>query len=634
MASHPGVCVRFLAPEVRLSKHYNVVMLCEHQRVASDLTLFLTSIDLFCDQVIILDYSGGGDAEKYLNSDKLLAYLEYDGKRVPKEESTNDSYRHLMFRIASLLNVEWGFFIYSNEYFLPQFIETGRKHLEDEQTYAIAYNHILTGSPDKYYISPGSERGAWCEVRLFRLTKVGWDDIDRIGPGHIYTSPILLERRITPEDYPTYGIDMFTETLDVAGIYRDCDQKLDNYARILDGDLGALAHCTLRDLGEYFLSLKPGEIGQVGLYTGDCGSTFLLAQLYLWSKDDRYSHKLEEYWANIQEQIAMGRMGASFCSGLAGFGWLAAYLQQKGLLEIREEYWESLDRILEKQMKQMEETAQYDQMHGMLSVGLYFLKRRRSAPIEYVLEMLSRLAEYDKDEVRWVVTSNNRPPRYDFGLAHGMAGILYFLGRAFAQGVKPELCLRLGNGILAFYRNNESDPDSAGSYYPYSISCKEYRSDHYQPEQSRLAWCYGDTSVLYSIYRYAGLTGNEVWKQSAVNGLRHTVQRRDFQSTRVKDAQFCHGAASLVQIYNRLFRETGEMAFRTGMTYWLKVMLNLGRVPIKTAGSGYLFSVNNTTIGDKAPCDSLLEGSAGVAMTLIALMGEQYMDWDEAFMLS
>lgn len=343
LAAHPDIDIRYLADESQLEEHGQVIMLCEHGWGA-DLDSFFASVDSFCDKLIVWDRTSDPVDEEYFRFGKLIAYIQI---RNGEKECAG---KRIMFDIASLLNVEWSFFIQSNERFVPQFIETTQEHLRDDRTRAVAYDYILTGSEDTYYLPPNSALGAYREIRMFRMKDLQWENTGRIPAMQVHSSSMLLERRITREDYDRYGIDLFTEVWDTKGIYRNCNQQIDNYIRIPDAELRNSVHSTLIFLCEYFLHSEPGESGQIGLYTGDCGTALLLAQMYLWNKDDRYLQKVEQYLEAIETRIATGRILASFCSGLAGFGWLATYLQQKALLQVSPEYWFRLDEILERQM--------------------------------------------------------------------------------------------------------------------------------------------------------------------------------------------------------------------------------------------------------------------------------------------
>ena len=357
-----------------------------------------------------------------------------------------------------------------------------------------------------------------------------------------------------------------------------------------------------------------------------------LAQLYLHTGRKVYFHKMNDYLDRILEHIAGQQdISPTFCDGLAGFGWLVSYLAEKDLIEADQSYFDLFDNALRFHMKNLAEYNMCDPMHGMLGIARYFLRRNSESDIRYALEQVaSRIGQGPDGELLWPVRNRHKAANYDFGLAHGTAGVLYFLDQCFSRNIEPELSRRLGDGLVRFYFLNEQPAAREGSYYPYSIYCNAYRSRERSPVTSRLAWCYGDLSALSVIYRHMLLTRNVEWQQSVIDKLVFTAHRRNLEQVNIRDAQFCHGAAGLAHMYSRLYHLTGRTEFRDAAVHWIKVTLQM-----QTPGSatGYLF-VRSPEDPVQIPSDSLLEGSIGVGLALLSALGNKNMDWDEAMMLS
>lgn len=81
-----------------------------------------------------------------------------------------------------------------------------------------------------------------------------------------------------------------------------------------------------------------------------------------------------------------------------------------------------------------------------------------------VIDYLAKYGEYSDGEIKWLIKNPFKPPKYDFGLAHGMAGYPYFFGKCYQNDIEPELCKRLGDGIVAFYNNNTQEYEEVGSF--------------------------------------------------------------------------------------------------------------------------------------------------------------------------
>lgn len=620
----PDVACLYCDTAAAWEKRYAVIILCERMP-GDDLPDFLESTGSFCDKFIVAGdaSTGGTDHVKLQEHPKLLAYLEV----VHPEDR-----RNVLWQAAALLNTEWVCFMTTNERFVPMYPGSAAAIFlsDDSDIQAIAFDHVVTLDGAAYCVSPGTEGGISRECRMFRPSAEPLDDVIRDAEGSARFGGMLLKRYPDSSECQRYALDLFTRMLPLSGVYFK-GGEFRNYEEIGMEELWGMAHDRLKRLGQFYLD-RQTYIGNIGLYTGDSGVLLLLTQYYLWSRDERYLGKLHEYLAQIERMISEGKVAFTFCSGLAGYGWLLSYLREKGLLEVDEDYFGQLDALLERWIETMRAVREFDQMHGMVGLGFYFLKRKKTGPVQQILDILAHEAEYDDNgEIRWVAQSQYKPKRYDFGLAHGMAGILHFLCKSHALGIEPELCRKLGDGIALFYRHNEMDAAAVGSYYPYSILFEDYKQDSCTPVKCRLAWCYGDLAVLSVMYRYAGLVGDGDLERITVDKLALTAARRELKDVIVKDAQFCHGAAGLAHMYTRMYRWTGRDEFKSAAVYWMKVMLTIGTTG---SGSGYVFTENNIENGSMAPCDSLLEGAVGVGMVLLSVLDDKYMDWDEALMLS
>ena len=424
-----------------------------------------------------------------------------------------------------------------------------------------------------------------------------------------------------------FGINVLTRTYDLQGVYRVQD-RFENNEMIRDEELPGMIERKLTVIGEYFLN-KTERINYIGLYTGDSGVALLLSRFYLRTGDRRYLDKMNEYLDHLTDLIDKGdEIITSFCNGLAGYGWLLCYLQDKGLIEVDEDVFATLDEVLEENIDEMLRMGYFDQLHGLISLGHYFLKRSDTRLAERVLYLVSDHVDRSDGEAKWDHTLPGQKPSYHFGMAHGMAGVLYFVGKCYCRNIKPELCRELGDGIVAFFDNNEQDIDRVGDYYPFSIPTAEY-AERRKNYHCRHAWCNGDIGVLHAMFLYGRWTGQTEIERRAVGKLLITCRKRVCLATGIHDAGACHGSVSIAQFYNRLYYYTGEPLFRETAIYWFKATLILGRNA--DAPTGYIFY-----FGGKGwlVTDDLLNGVCGVGLGLLSAVDTDTMDWDEAMMFS
>lgn len=612
----------YCAPESFFNKHYESILLCE-KNALDDIDEFLKTELSYFNGFIIID----NETEDFYECresyrEKFLMYL-----RTPFQEKN----RSLLLRAASILDLDWIFFIHSNERLDHRFCDFS-SFINDEHIRAVSCNIVIVDNGKRYYILPETNEGILNEVRLLKLNKCSTDEIQDKN-SELYQTAFKSDILIHSFNFCHYTtekeINLFTRSYNIQGLFFK-DQGFMNYEEIGDGTLPNLVREEVVRLGKYYLK-KEDRFDHIGLYSGDAGVILVLAQYYLYTGDERYLDKMYVCLDDLQHLIGSGnKIMTSFCDGLAGFGWLICYLQQKGLINIDEEYFEEMDKTLNYNIETLHMNHYIDQMHGLISIGRYFLKRKQPIGIEYILNVLAETAEYDNNEIKWMTTSMpTKPPKYDFGLAHGMAGILYFLGKCHSQGIKVDLCQKLGDGIMAFYQHNEQDYDLTGTFFPFSIEQTEYARNTYN-HSCRLAWCYGDIGVLYSIYLYALSTDNKSLQISILPKLILITQNKDCKNAWVHDGQFCHGAAGLVHMYNHLYILTHIPAFKRASQYWLKVLLTMGHDA--TTKTGYTFLLNNKErIWGNS--DNLLEGLSGVALVLLSVLDYANIDWDESMML-
>src|SRR4029450_12216233 len=89
-----------------------------------------------------------------------------------------------------------------------------------------------------------------------------------------------------------------------------------------------------------------------------------------------------------------------------------------------------------------------------------------------------------------------------------------------------------------------------------------------QPWPARSAWCYGDPGIAAALLLAARGVGDAGWEQTAV-ALACRAAERPASDTGVVNANFCHGAAGLAHLYNRMYQATGEPTLGRAALYWL-----------------------------------------------------------------
>lgn len=622
-----NVMIKVLSADTKISKLSDkdiigpIFVLCEHTG-DGDLNLFLHEALPYFDACVVAE--NNPEESLFVPADgwpeKVCACLN-----IPDP----DDNKAALLEYARKVGAEWVCFMTSEEGIDYRF-DRIREATDTSAARPLAFYHVICRDREHYFDVEGSWNGFVCRPRMYRLAKCRDEDIldpeSELNRSAMKTT-VLLHTCISEKQMPEYGIDLFTGVYDMQGVYRVQD-RFENNEMIPDEELLGMIERKLSIIGEYFLNKKE-RINYIGLYTGDSGVALLLSHFYLRTGDQRYLDKMNEYLDHIGALIEKGEdIITSFCNGLAGYGWLLCYLRDKGLVEVGEKIFTTLDEVLEENIDEMLRIGYFDQLHGLISLGRYFLKRNDKRLIERILYLVRDHLDVSGGETKWDHTLPGQKPSYHFGIAHGMAGVLYFIGKCYCLDIQPELCRELGNGIVAFFDNNEQDIDKIGDYYPFSVPSEEY-AERRKNYSCRHAWCNGDIGVLYAMFLYGKWTKQTQIEQRAIEKLMVTCRKRDCLAAGIHDAGACHGSVSIAHFYNRLYCHTGESLFRETAVYWLKATLILGRNA--DAPTGYIFYY-----GEKGwlVTDDLLNGVCGVGLGLLSAVDANSMDWDETMMLS
>jgi hypothetical protein len=212
-------------------------------------------------------------------------------------------------------------------------------------------------------------------------------------------------------------------------------------------------------------------------------------------------------------------------------------------------------------------------------------------------------------------------PTWNLGLAHGVPGVIAFLGQACAAGVSQQRARSVLDGAVSWLMSQDS-ADGFG----YWIG-----PDH-KRETARLAWCYGDPGVAAALLVAARSVGEPAWETAALEIARRATGR-PFEQAGIKDAGLCHGAAGLGHLFNRMFQATGEACLADAARFWFERTIRMQRQGRGVGGyEAWGPGVNDETTWVADP--GLLTGAAGTALALLAATTDVEPAWDKALLVA
>jgi lantibiotic biosynthesis protein len=370
-----------------------------------------------------------------------------------------------------------------------------------------------------------------------------------------------------------------------------------------------------------------------------------LALLYTWLARTRRMSEADllarQFLDQAIEAVSTQPMNASLYGGFTGVAW-AAELADRLLDADAEDRGEAVDDALLRLLSRGERwPAPYDLIVGLTGLGVYALQRYpRPMAIECLRRLVERLherAQYDEHGLCWWTPPAEIPDpeflrqypsgRADLGVAHGMAGAIALLGSMCGAGLEQATTRPLLEGAVRWLLAH-SMPTEAGPTFPLWVA------PGLQPWPARSAWCYGDPGIAAALLIAARGVGNARWEQAAV-ALACRAAERPASETGVVNACFCHGAAGLAHIYNRMYQATGERKLGNAALHWLERTLAFYRLARDTGGSWVQGS------SDPAQRElwtwtgiELVDGAAGVALVLLAAATSVEPTWDRMFLVS
>jgi hypothetical protein len=368
-----------------------------------------------------------------------------------------------------------------------------------------------------------------------------------------------------------------------------------------------------------------------------------LALLYTWLTRTRRMPQADVLaWQCLDqaiEAVSTEAMDASLYGGFTGVAW-AAELVDRLLDPDAEDRSEVVDDALLRLLSRANLwPAPHDLVVGVTGLGVYALQRYpRPLAVEClhrVVERLHERAQHDEHGLYWWTPpagilhpeSRKQYPsgRADLGVAHGVAGAIALLGSICGAGVEQATARPLLEGAVRWLLAH-SVPTEAGPTFPIWVA------PGFQPSPARCAWCYGDPGIAAALLMAARGVGAAGWEQAAVALACRAAERPPAQ-TGVVDASFCHGAAGLAHLYNRMYQAIGEPKLGRAAVYWLERTLNFYRLARDNGGSWVQGSKDPTEAGPWTGID-LVDGAAGVALVLLAATTSVEPIWDRMFLVS
>ncbi|MEV5282861.1 lanthionine synthetase C family protein [Streptomyces sp. NPDC052811] len=334
--------------------------------------------------------------------------------------------------------------------------------------------------------------------------------------------------------------------------------------------------------------------------------------------------------------------------GVSGLAFVASALSRDG--ERYSRLLASLDAGLAPQASALGErlrlseqavpVSYFDVISGASGVGAYLLRRDVHRVLPNILTGLVSLAEPQEAVPRWwtppyLIGDESTARLYpqgllNCGLAHGVPGPLALLALALNAGVEVRgqrsAVRTLADWIVSHRVDGQWGLDWP-SVVPIEPADGAPLSIGTETASSRTAWCYGSPGVARSLWSAGQALDDQELCQLALEAM-SAVLRRPVHQRGIESPTLCHGISGLLQIVLRFWHDTNHDVFSTAARDLVDLLLTAydpeRYLAFASLGPGSL------------PVDrpGLLDGAAGVAITLLAASTNTEPSWDRLFLMS
>jgi lantibiotic biosynthesis protein len=271
---------------------------------------------------------------------------------------------------------------------------------------------------------------------------------------------------------------------------------------------------------------------------------------------------------------------------------------------------------------------EYDLVHGLTGLGAYLLRQHPgSALVREVLAYLVALTEpvaagdtAGTDAPGWWasdIPAGKPPERFrggqaDLGMAHGIAGPLALLALSMRHGVMVDGQADAIHRICAWLDTWRQD-SPAGPWWPERVTCRELATAQCtQPGPRRPSWCYG-TPGLARAQQLAGLALGDHDRQRVAEHAMAACLTDPGQLAQLTDPALCHGWAGVLLTAWHAAADAQAPGIARRLPMLIDALLR------HAPGCG---------------CPGLIEGSAGIALTLHTITSMPGTSWESCLLIS
>jgi hypothetical protein len=380
--------------------------------------------------------------------------------------------------------------------------------------------------------------------------------------------------------------------------------------------------------------LAPTE--DISLFTGQLGQVLVYAYAYkLTGEEEHCNHLLrglDEIMNKLQDPATAYLLVQPGL--LPNLGFLLGVLRQDAIVDIDlgEQTLQQFDELIHRNALVYLRAQNIDLLYGAAGALHYLGTRAATQPqaLGYLRELLQELLRTKVEDERGIRFYNTRinhangDDTLNMGLAHGHCGLLLVLLHLYEAGLLQAEIAPLANRMVDYLLSLQlpPEPDKGwASYFPtrYHEELPLHHVRNRQTYNNHLGWCYGDLNVMQVLYQAHRLLHRPELLTLADHVGAYTAARRTVPTCAVDNPFLCHGSASLVLYYRRLYALRPLPCYHDAHQYWWR--RTLAELP-----AAYALEAN-------VQVSSLLMGLPGLLLVLISEALNEPLAWPQLLLL-
>ena len=417
---------------------------------------------------------------------------------------------------------------------------------------------------------------------------------------------------------------------------------------LLDGSAAEPARAAIDAIAASLAGSLPTEDDPAGppparhvvLNSGRAGLALFYAYLARSAGDRAAGEQAERLLTSALDAAPRVGLEPSLWGGIAGVDWAVAHLQRLGLAE--DDRAQAFGRWANERLAAaLSEAAgplgHYDMINGLVSVGIAALERLPQAPaaalVERIVMRLHERAERRPEGITWWTAPEHTGRAdavphgwYNLGVAHGVPGVISFLGLVCAANVATTTARPLLDGAVDWLLAQRGAFENGACF----STCV---GKGIEPDPGRLSWCYGDPGIAAALLVAARAVAEPAWEREAIS-LALAAADRSPEVPGVVDPTLCHGAIGVGHVFNRLWQATGESRLAEAAQFWLTRGLAMRRPGGKLSGFYALMPDDDGNLTRRVAFRGFLMGSAGIGLALLAATTDVEPAWDRSLLVS